>query len=157
MRYAQVSSQRGFTFFEMLVVMGIFAIAGAFALFVSMDAFRTSSFRSDRNTLVAALQHARSQAMNNVCLGSGCADGKPHGVHVQSGKYTVFQGSAYNPADAQNAAFDSRTLVVKNPATLDVVFSPLTGAATAASITLTEAGKSSVITIGTEGQISWTH
>lgn len=152
----QKSSQRGFTFFEALVVMGIFAIVGGVALFVSMDTYRASSFSSDRNTLVAALQHARAQAMNNMCFGT-CVDGKPHGVHIQSDSYVIFQGDAYHADDPQNAAFDSRTSIIKHPATLDIVFSQLSGTTTPTSITLTEGGRSSVITIGSEGRISWTH
>jgi len=60
-------------------------IITAFGLVMNMNAFRGFSFRNDRDTMVAALQKARSQAINNICLGTGCTDGKPHGVYFIKG------------------------------------------------------------------------
>ena len=80
---------RGFTMIEILVVIGLFAIAGGFALWVSMESYRGSSFFADRDMFVAVLQRARAEAVNNVCLGAGCTDGKPHGVHIQSDAYIL--------------------------------------------------------------------
>ena len=149
-------SGNGFTFLEILVVMGMFALVAGFALFVSMETYRGSNFRSDRDLLVAALQRARAEAMNNICLGT-CADGKPHGVHIQSDKYVVFQGSVYDSSDANNAAFQSTVTSTKTPATLDIIFSQLSGTTTATAVTLTGSGHTSVISIGSEGQITWTN
>jgi len=138
--------------------MGIFIMVGGLALFVSMETYRGSSFRSDRDLLVAALQHARAQAMNNICFGTGCADGEAHGVHIQSDKYIVFQGSIYDSSDLNNAAFDSTITTTKTPATLNILFSQLSGNSTPATITLTDVeGHTSAISVSAEGQISWTN
>ena len=151
------SDERGFTFFEVLIVMGILVIVGGFALFVSMETYRGSNFRSDRNLLVATLQRARAEAMNNICTGT-CTDGEPHGVHVQSDAYIIFQGSSYNANDSNNAPFDSNTIVTKTPSSLDVVFSQLSGTTTPVMITLSDsAGHVSTTTISSGGQITWTN
>lgn len=154
-----MNNQRGFTFFEILVAMGIFIIVGGFALFVSMETFRGAHFRSDRDLLIAALQHARAQAMSNICFGACIGnDGQPHGVHIQSDKYIIFQGNAYDSSDPNNAAFDSTITTTKTPATLDIVFSQLSGNSAPATVTLTDAaGHASVISVSAEGQISWTN
>jgi Tfp pilus assembly protein FimT len=147
----------GFTLLEILIVIAMSMLVGGFALFVSMETFRGSTFHSDRNLLVATLQRARAQAVNNVCIGV-CTDGKPHGVHIQSDTYVLFQGSSYSASDPLNAVFESSVTTIKTPATLDIVFSQLSGATSAATVTLSDAaGRSSVITINAEGQITWTN
>lgn len=157
-----MSNQRGFIFFEILVVMGIFIMVGGLALFVSMETYRGASFRSDRDLLIAALQHARAQAMNNICFGACIGnDGQPHGVHIQSDKYIIFQGSTYDSSDSNNAAFDSTITTVKTPATLDIVFSQLSGTTSCSSecaVTLTDqTGHVSVATTTAEGRIYWSN
>lgn len=154
-----MSNQRGFTFFEILVTTGIFIVVGGLALLVSMETFRGSSFRSDRDLLVSALQHARAQAMNNICFGTCIGnDGQPHGVHIQSDKYVIFQGNAYDSSDPNNAAFDSTITTTKTPATLDILFSQLSGNSAPATVTLTDAaGHASAVSVSVEGQISWTN
>ena len=134
----------------------MFAIVGGFALFVSQETYRGSNFRSDRDLLVATLQRARAQAMNNICFGT-CTDGKPHGVHIESDKYIVFQGSTYDSSDSNNATFQSTITTAKTPSTLDIVFSQLSGTTTAIAVTLVGGGHTSVISIGSEGQITWTN
>jgi len=156
-------SGKGFSLIEVLVVIGIFFLIGGFALFVSMDAFRGSSFRSDRDLLVSALQRARAQAMNNICLGSAadCSDGKPHGVHIQSDKYVIFQGDPYSSTDPFNVSFDSSTAVTKNPPTpMDIIFEQLSGNTSCSptcEITLTQGSKASTITVTDNGRIWWTN
>jgi prepilin-type N-terminal cleavage/methylation domain-containing protein len=150
---------KGFSMIEVLVVIGMIVLVGGFALFVSMESYRGSAFRSDRDLLVSVLQHARAQAMNNICLGT-CADGRPHGVHIQSDAYTIFQdeGSGYDEDDVLNASFESSTIVVKNPTTLDIIFDQLSGNTSPSTVTLTDAaGHSSTISVNAEGQITWTN
>ena len=127
-------------------------------LYFDFDNFRSYSFHGDRDTLVSSLQHARSQAVSNICYGT-CADGKPHGVYIEDDQYIIFQGSSFATRDA---GFD--TLIEANPSInhtgLDeVVFDQLTGDATAGDITLTDPanGRESVISINSEVQILWTN
>lgn len=152
---------RGFTLFEVLIVIAIMVVVLGFGLFASMDSFRGGSFRSDRDLLVALLQHARSQAINNICVASTCTDGSAHGVHVDNfaHTYTVFEGTTYNATNVQNQTFQFSPATSISPApTVDVDFSQLDGTIAATkTITLTGGGRTSVITIDPSGRIYWTN
>ena len=89
-------TRAGMTLAEVIVVMAILSIVAAISLAVSMDSYRGYAFRGDRDMLVAVLQKARSQAINNICRGSSCTNGKPHGVHFASpGQYVIFEGTDF--------------------------------------------------------------
>ncbi len=151
---------------EILVTIGLITILASLGLFVSMETYRNSSFRSERDVLIGALQHARSQAINNVCLGSGCTEGQPHGVHIVingSGfvtQFVVFQGTAYNPTAPTNATIEvaqNISQIMTMTGATDIYFDQLSASTTATTITLTDnISESSTIIIGNEGQISWT-
>jgi len=143
---------------EMIVVMGIFALVGGTALFVSMETFHGSNFRSDRNLLAAALQHARAQSMNNMCLGAGCADGKPHGVKIlPDNSIVLFQGASYATRDASVDSVFHLNIAAATGAN-EIVFSQLSGASVATTVSVTDqAGHVSTMTISSEGRIAWTH
>ena len=154
-------SERGMTFLEVLVVMGIFVMVGSFALFVSFETFRGSNFRSDRNLFVAALQRARAQAVNNVCVNSSsytCVDGRPHGVKVlPDGSLIIFQGLSYGARDSGVDAQFNMNIATTTGAD-EFVFSQLSGTSSAATTTITDAnGHTSTTSVSTAGQISWTN
>ena len=155
----------GFTLVELLVVIGLFAVIGSITLIESMSSFRGSSFRSERDMLVATLYKARSQAANNICLGSTCTDGKPHGVRFAGDHYTLFQGGSYAARDpALDETIAPRYAISFGPGSItDVVFQQLSGDATTSppnvwNINLVDsAGKSSAIELNSEGRIRWTN
>lgn len=150
----------GFTLIETVVVMSLLGMIGGFTAFMSMDGYRSFSFRSDRDTLVSLLVRARSQSMSNVCQGALCDGGVPHGVRVVSGEYTLFQGETYATRDV---AFDqvlpsSYTTTIAGSLS-EVVFRQLSGDVTVeGDIAISdEAGHTSTISINKEGRISWTN
>lgn len=158
-------SARAFTLIEIVVVLALFVAIGGLSLIVSMDTFRSYTFKDERNLIVSALHKARSQAVSNMCFGSGCIDGKPHGVKVLTVggvyHYVIFQGATYA---GRTPAVDE-VLVSDHPTTVlagfeEVVFMPLSGNGSTSPRTLSvsETGgtNSSVITVGAEGQITWT-
>jgi prepilin-type N-terminal cleavage/methylation domain-containing protein len=153
----------GFTLIEVIVVMGILAIVGGGIAFVGMNDYRSYLFRGDQDLVLNVLHKARSQAVNNVCLGSSCSDGQSHGAHFQPGQYVIFQGGSFNPADPQNEAFpiSSPNFSVKNDATgntnFDIVFNKLDSAVGGNFILdLTDSfGHSSQVSISTEGRVDW--
>ena len=153
------TSSPGFTLIEMLVVMGLLVILASLGLLVSMETYRGSSFRNERDTVVSILQKARSQAVSNVCLGSPCPDGAPHGVHVQNDKYVIFQGTTYSSGSSLNEIIKPRISTTQITETTDIVFAQLSGSVTTpGTITVSDnTGHSSVITINSEGQIIWTN
>ncbi|HVV39079.1 MAG TPA: prepilin-type N-terminal cleavage/methylation domain-containing protein [Candidatus Paceibacterota bacterium] len=153
-------SSRGFTLIEIVVVMGLLAVVGGVTLIVSMDSFRGYTFRSEVSTLTAVLQKARSQAVNNMCFGAGCTNGKPHGIHIEGNTYTIFQGASYAARDqAQDEMITPQSKAVTLSGITDVVFTELSGAAAtlpsgAPAIILSDnAGKTSSVSINAEGRI----
>jgi prepilin-type N-terminal cleavage/methylation domain-containing protein len=154
---------KGFSLIETLIVLAMSVIFGALAMWVSMDAYRGNAYRADRDLYIATLQRARAQAISNVCIGT-CIDGQPHGVHVDSGgTYVLFQGNAYVSSDANNVAFESSPIVTRSGylTASDVFFQQLSGntsCTTPCTITFTgQGGQSSLISISSVGQITWTN
>ncbi|NBV77613.1 prepilin-type N-terminal cleavage/methylation domain-containing protein [bacterium] len=146
---------RGFTLLEVMVVIALSCMILALSLVVSLDTYRSAAFVNDRALLIALLQHARAQALNNVCLGN-CTDGVPHGVHIDQDAYTVFQGASYNPSDSNNARFESNTAIVKSGIS-DVIFSQLSATtSTTGDVILSFADSVSTTTILSNGAIVWT-
>lgn len=161
---AQAEFSRGMTLIEVLVVLALAAMIGGFALFMSMETYRGTSFRSDRDLLVSLLERARAQAVNNLCIGV-CTNGKPHGVAIRPSdhpnSYVGFQGNSYLTRDvAVDDIFDASPVVAATGLT-EAVFASLAGTSTTLggfSVTLTDAGgHSSAITVSALGQIIWTN
>jgi len=141
----------GFTLTEILVVMGLLAIFASFSMFISMDFYRSFSFRAEKNIAVSVLMKARSKALANV-------GEKTHGVHFESNKYVLFQGTPYDPGDSNNEdIFINPT--VSTSGLIEVTFDQLTGRTTltppATTLTIISGVKSVVITINEEGRIEW--
>jgi prepilin-type N-terminal cleavage/methylation domain-containing protein len=164
---------RGFTLIELMVVIGLLALVGGFALFVSMDEYRGISFRSERDTLISLLQKARSESVNNICVGTAgvCTNGRPHGLHLgilPGGilTYTLFQGTGWATRDAtvdEVTLASSGSAATTTPSLTDIVFSELSATTTPTplgirTITMSDqGGKTSAITVGYEGGISWSN
>ncbi len=162
----RISTHNAFTLIEVLIVMALIVIVAGFGLIVSMQSYQNYSFRSERDALVAALQEARSQSIENMCFGS-CTGGKPHGVHLGLHQYVIFQGETYATRDAavdEIIAANYFALSTTSPSFTDVVFSRVAATTTpnpsgVATISLvdTAGSDSSVISVNPEGQITWTH
>ena len=154
-------SERGFTLIEALVVMAIMTMLAGTSLIVSMDSYRGFAFRGERDNLVASLVRARSQSMNNICLGGGCTDGKPHGVYVETGRYVIFQGASYAARDSavDEILFVQNSTVRFGTTSVEVVFAQLSGdVVTAKDIGVTDdVSHYSTTSVNTEGRISWTN
>ena len=152
--------KNGFTLIEMLVVLSIFILMAGAVLSALMDSFQEYSFQDEQDTLVSTLQKARSDAMNNVCIGV-CSGGQNHGVHFESNRYIIFQGNIYNPIDVTNEIIPYSPSVSLHGLS-DVVFSRFSGNASTTpedkwDIVLSDTlGHTSTTTVNTEGQITWT-
>ena len=121
---------RGFTLIEILVVVAIFTILASLGLFMTMDAYRATSSRSERDIVVSLLEQARSRAMNNY-------EGTTWGVCYLAPNYEIFSGN-------DCAAGSSR-----------IIFSQLAGTTTAIDIPITQNGRTDIISINHEGTINW--
>lgn len=144
-------SKKGFTLTEILIVIGLVGIFAAFGMFVSMDFYRSFSFRAEQSIAVSILMKARSRALANV-------EESTHGVHFETDKYVLFQGTPYVAGHPNNEDINIAPTVSTSGLT-EVTFDQLTGKATltpgGAILTITSGAKSAVITINDEGRIEW--
>jgi hypothetical protein len=140
-----------------MMVMGFIAIVGTFGLIYGLGTLYSTNFYSDRDLAITALQRSRSLSVGNTCLGSGCTDGRPHGVAVQSDKFIVFEGASYASRDTSvDETFSMNSGVTFTGAT-EIVFTQLSATSTGGTITLSDAtGHTTAITVGKEGEIFWT-
>jgi Tfp pilus assembly protein FimT len=157
---------RGVTLIEILVVMAMLIIIGGLSLFVSNETYRGNNFRTERDLFVSLLQHARAQAVNNVCVGNSCTDGQAHGVHIvvnASGhvqSFVNFQGTNYNATDTLNVVTDVAghiSQAISLSGARDFDFEQLSGDTTATSTILFDGVSTSTVTTQSEGQINWTN
>ena len=146
--------QSGFTIIELLVVIAIFVIISGFALFLSMDFYRTYASNAERGTVVSSLTKARNRAMANI-------NQNEHGVRVSNNSYTIFQGSTPLTYDLHDITKDEIIPSGSNstvPGNIDIIFKQLSGKTSCSptcSIDLTSQDKHKPITINSEGGIEW--
>lgn len=159
--------ERGFTFVEILIVMVIMAIIVSLGLIVSIDFYKSYSFRSERNIIASILQKARSQSLNNI-------NQTRHGVHFEDSsglKYILFECPAitpncasYDPIYPQIEMASSWGSSISN-LPIDVIFNQIDGnlvdsncssnPSTVKDITVTYESTSYNISINCEGRINW--
>jgi len=151
-----MNNQKGLTLIEIIVVIGLLAIiAGSFS-FINLDSWRASIFRGERNLLVSVLQRARSQSINNVCLGSGCTDGQPHGVAIQDDRYIIFQGPSFATRDTAVDEVINANSLVSHTGLAEIVFEQLSGSASpAGDINLKDIVRTAAISVNSEGALNW--
>ncbi len=157
----RISIRKGFTLLEVLIILGLISVVGALGLIISLDDYRAFHMHNERDMVVAVLHKARSQAINNMCFGAGCTDGKPHGVYFgHAGNYIIYQGTSYAARDTSvDEVIEAKDDAATVTGASDVTFAPLTGNVTATrTVTVTDiSGRVSAITIEPEGRVWWTN
>lgn len=155
-----MKGNRGFSLIEIVVVIGLLAIIGGFFMLTNIDTYRSYLFRGERDNIVEALQKARSRAINNICFGASCSNGRPHGVRFESGgDFIIFQ-APYSSSDSTN---DKMSLIygttITDSVPFEITFSQLSGdSSVERDITIVDdIGHISVISINNEGQILWSN
>ncbi len=138
---------------EILVVAGIFILISSLGLFMTLDTFRGTYFRSERDIVVALLQKARSESMNNI-------DQSMHGFcfYTVTNTYVIFEGtSCISPLAIKELtpAGSGVTFTPSLPAA-GIVFTQLSGTSTPVwSGTIGQNNKTSTLSINSEGTIVW--
>jgi Tfp pilus assembly protein FimT len=148
-----ISSQnKGFTLIEIVVSIGILMMLFGLGLFMTMDAFRGYTFRSERDTIVSLLEKARSRSMANIAQTSW-------GVCYIAPDYVIFRGTTCTAGVATNENLSANAAVAAASnfsSTFPViVFGQLSGTTTAANITVVEDARTSTISLNHEGTIIW--
>ncbi len=158
-----IKSGKGFTLIEVLIVIAILTLVLSLSMILSMDDYRGYSFRDERNKIIGLLEKSRSQAINNICLDISCDNGVSHGVYILNNTFTAFEGTSWSTRHPAQDEITEINKTITISGVNEVVFSQLSGDATTtpktiSDITLTDiSGHNSVITINTEGNISWTN
>ncbi len=143
----------GFTLVEVIIVISLFALLLGLSYPFTLELYRSYTLRTDTAMLVSVLQKARSQSLNNISEMS-------HGVHIDDAGYTIFQGSAFDEAGAQNEFIEkSQGVTVHSDG--DIIFEQISGdiappfALGESTITLTDGVHTERITINNEGRINY--
>jgi prepilin-type N-terminal cleavage/methylation domain-containing protein len=140
----------GFTLIEILITIAIFSALLSLGLFMSMDAYRGFSFRSEQGTIVSVLEKARSRALNNLRQ-------TPWGVCYSAPNYVMFSGASCTTAGSDLIPANAGVAASSNFAGTfpTIVFSQLAATTSGATITVTQNGRTSAININHEGTIIW--
>ena len=140
----------GFTLVEILVAVAIFGVIISLGLLMSMETLRGTTFRSERDTMVAVLQKARSRAMANI-------NQSPWGVHYQMSDhtYTIFRGSAFAAGAPTNEVVQGNKDASTTPSLYNVVFTQLSGTTNPLSVIVEENSRNTTLSVNYEGTIIW--
>ncbi|MBM3261542.1 prepilin-type N-terminal cleavage/methylation domain-containing protein [Candidatus Kaiserbacteria bacterium] len=147
---------KGFTLIEILLVVGILVLLFAIGLFMSMDVYRSYSRRSERDTVVAILQRARSRAMANI-------NQSVWGVCMQGDGYRIFKGTTYSADGVTETIEGNPSVIITDTSATQrfacadggIVFAQLSGDTTDQMITVVQAGIASTISTNVLGRIDW--
>lgn len=155
--FGVTSTSKGFTLFEVLIVVGLIAVFAGVGLVIGIDAYERSTFRGQQDFLVSALHTARSRALANI---GQCS----HGVRIEEKSYTVFveEDGVCDTESIRNETIEVEGGVVFSGPN-EIVFKRVSGDVVIdepeVTVTLTDADMSGDenirISIGQNGRISW--
>lgn len=93
-------SKRGFTFVEMVVIMGIFATLAAIVTVQALGYQRRASVSQVAEILVSDIRSQQTKAMTGATVGG--VDPPGFGVYLEGTRYILFTGLSYSAADPRN-------------------------------------------------------
>lgn len=147
---------RGFTFIELIIVVGLIGILLTFSMAVSFSSISRSSVIQERDLFVALLlTGTRAKAIANVNQTS-------HGIHIDNAnnRYILFEGTTFSPSATTNriTPYTNPNITIHNTAVGDdIIFAQLSGNVLAGVGTLTFAVGSTTqeVEINSAGRINW--
>ena len=92
--------QKGFTFPELIVVIGIITTIFAFSVANLSNTQQRTYLSSNITTLISDIKQQQLKAMNGDTDGSGTIS--DYGIYFETNKYTIFRGTTYSASDARN-------------------------------------------------------
>lgn len=140
----------GFSLIEIIITVALFTLMVGLGLFMSMEAYRGATRRSERDVIVSMLERARSRAMANI-------DESSWSVCYVDPNYIIAKGATCDDAHAVDRVEANPVVVADSTFSgFPVEFAQLTGnVSTNKTITVVQAGKDEPITINHEGRINW--
>lgn len=118
----------GFTFPELIIVMGIVVIMLGFVTINLLRAQSSSSLTTTLDTLTSDIRNQQIKAMTGDTEGRGVPDS--YGIHLESDRYVLFHGTSYDQSDTSNVTVPidpSITLVSDLFQSGDIVFLQTSG------------------------------
>jgi prepilin-type N-terminal cleavage/methylation domain-containing protein len=148
--------QKGFSFIEVILVIGLFAFIVAFGSVISLNSVARSSVIQERDLFVTLLlRGARAEALANV----GETD---HGIKIDNDthEYILFYGNDYDSGAPENRLipFTNNNITITTDSGEDeIVFEALSGSVNegAGTLTLSLGAATQEIIINEVGQIDW--
>ncbi len=138
---------KGFTLFEIILTIGIFAILVAVTAPLAFRFLGTQNIDDATKTTVASLRQARTQALFQKNDAS-------FGINFSSSSYTLFQGSSYATRTATQDIVTTFPVGITISGLTEVVFEKRTGTPSSIGTLLIQSGGSSrSITINSQGLI----
>ncbi len=89
---------RGFTLLEILLALGLLALVAVGVVFLPLGFKRNVDLDGQSEQIIEALNIGQSNAKSR-------RDNSGWGVHLEAGRYVLFKGPSYNPADGFTQAF----------------------------------------------------
>lgn len=146
--------ENGFSVVELLIAIVIITILAGLGLFLSMDLYRSHTFRADEKMFISILQKARVRSLSNI-------NQSKHGVKLDGDDFVLFQGADYA---TRNVSLDESFpvgsgMTIAWPAPSEVVFDQLNGNIDAGFLTgdiiIMGPGQTATILLNSEGRIDY--
>lgn len=97
-------NEQGFTFPELVIVMGIVILMLGFITINLVQARNSSSLTTTLDTLITDMKNQQIKAMTGDTEGRGTADS--YGIHFSANQYVLFHGTSFNQSDSSNLAIN---------------------------------------------------
>ncbi len=149
------SPVRGFTLFEVVIVIALFSVLFATGLFFSIDTYRSVLQRDSHAAVINVLTLARGRALANL-------NGTSHGVCLSPPNIVLFRGGAYASASKENELYfvgTSAAIVSPNnsfscESGVGIIFTAITATTSHSSIFVGAPGRpGATIIVNEEGAI----
>jgi prepilin-type N-terminal cleavage/methylation domain-containing protein len=148
--------KRGLTVIELIVVVAVLGIIFSIVIPQFSKMRENQVLKSTLNDITSSLKKAQTETLASL-------DSSSYGVHLQSDKVIIFQGTVFSVGDANNeiiniispASISDVTLAGVSGDSGDLYFNRLSGTPSkTGTITLTTPNFSKIITISVTGAIS---
>lgn len=93
--------RNGFTFIELIVIMGVVATITGLATINLLGSQRKASLVEAIDTLVSDIQSQQTRAMTGETVNGSQPAG--FGVYFEAGRYVLFSGASYNASAPENS------------------------------------------------------
>lgn len=100
MKLLKNRSQKGFTFIELIVTIGIMTTLLGVAVSGLLGAQHTASLNTNLDTLISDIRSQQLKAMTADTQGRSTTDN--YGIYFETDNYVLFHGSSYSPSDPSN-------------------------------------------------------